>query len=69
MEKKLLYKMIRNGFIQYNHLAESVPLSEEDYEELYKEIHERMKREPESDLHEIVQDIIYDYLTEKGSPW
>ncbi|MFC3882815.1 YqzH family protein [Bacillus songklensis] len=69
MEKKLIYKMIRNCFIQYNHLSESIPLSEKDYEDLYAKINKRSAQEPDSDLHEIVQDIVYDYLTEEGSPW
>lgn len=69
MNKKLIYKMIRNGFLQYNHLAESLPLTEADYEELFDEVRKRMSQDAASDLHEIVQDIIYDYLTEKGSPW
>jgi hypothetical protein len=69
VDKKLIYKMIRNSFLQYNHLAESIPLTEEDYEELFEEVHKRMDQDIESNLHEIVQDIIYDYLTEKGSPW
>lgn len=61
--------MIRNSFLQYSHLAESLPLTEPDYEEMFHIVSQRMENEAETDLHDIIQDIVYDYLTEKGTPW
>jgi hypothetical protein len=69
VNKKLIFKMIQKGFVQYNHPPESLPLTEQDYEELFEAVCSRVQNEAESDLHDIIQDLVYDYLTEKGAPW
>ncbi len=62
MEKQLIEKMIRNCLYQYQHTEDSVPLSKKDYEELYKQILALYKMD-NVDLHEVVQDVVYEYLT------
>ncbi|MFZ3588514.1 YqzH family protein [Bacillus sp. DJP31] len=62
MEKPFIEKMIRNCLYQYQHTVDSVPLSKNDYEELYEQILVLYKQDNE-DLHEIVQDVVYEYLT------
>ncbi|WP_404442898.1 hypothetical protein LG307_13645 [Sutcliffiella horikoshii] len=63
MERNLVKKMIRNCFIQYQHDWESVPLSEEEYEKMAEEIKELIANDPESDVYEVVQDAVYEYLS------
>ncbi|MFE7060841.1 YqzH family protein [Sutcliffiella sp. NPDC057660] len=63
MENKLLRKMIRNCFIQYQHDLESVPLSEEDYIRMTAEITEILQTE-ETDVFEVVNDVVYEYLSQ-----
>lgn len=63
MERNLVKKMIRNCFIQYQHDWESVPLSEEEYEKMAEEIKELIANDPESDVFEVVQDAVYEYLS------
>lgn len=57
-------KMIRNCFIQYQHDLESVPLSEEDYIRMTAEITEILQREDDSDVFEVVNDVVYEYLSQ-----
>lgn len=58
MEKKLIYKMLRQCFQQYEHEA-----SEEDYEKLYERIVEEQAQEDQVPLFELINDAVYEYLT------
>jgi hypothetical protein len=58
MEKKLIYKMIRQCFQQYEHEA-----SEEDYQKLYDRIIEKKTQEEPITLYELINDVVYEYLT------
>lgn len=58
MEKNLIYKMIRQCFQQYEHEA-----SEADYEKLYEQIVEEQAREDQVPLFELINDVVYEYLT------
>jgi ATP-dependent RNA circularization protein (DNA/RNA ligase family) len=58
MEKKLIYKMIRQCFQQYEHEA-----SEADYEKLYERILEELGEEEQIPLYELINDVVYEYLT------
>ncbi|WP_442594719.1 YqzH family protein [Neobacillus sp. D3-1R] len=62
MDKKFIVKMIQNSFKQYHHDLESIPLGTEDYERLYQQIIQ-LKQETDADLHDIVNDVIYEFLT------
>lgn len=63
MEKKFIYKMIRNCLKQYYSESESLPLNDADLELLYKKMMEIKKEEPHTDLHEVVNDLVYEFLT------
>ncbi|WP_078379941.1 YqzH family protein [Sutcliffiella halmapala] len=64
MEKKLLKKMIRNGFIQYRHDPESVPLSDDDYERLVGEVAEKLNEDTTAEVFEVINDVVYEYLSQ-----
>ncbi|MBM6617408.1 YqzH family protein [Bacillus suaedaesalsae] len=63
MDKIFIEKMIRNCLYQYQHTIDSVPLSKEDYTELYERIMDIHKQD-QTDLNEIIQDVVYEYLTQ-----
>ncbi|MCA1030631.1 hypothetical protein LCL95_06185 [Bacillus timonensis] len=63
MDEKLLQKMIRNCFYQYNHDLSSVPLTQRDYEELYRRIKEELAIHASEDLHDIINNVVYEFLT------
>jgi YqzH-like protein len=60
---ELLKKMIRNCFLQYQHDAESIPLTEEEYKHLCQKIIKAKEQVRDSDIYELVQDVVYEYLT------
>ncbi|MED4223723.1 YqzH family protein [Neobacillus cucumis] len=62
MEKKLVIKMINNCFKQY-YETDSIPISEQELEQLINRILQWKEDEPAADLYEIVNDVIYEYLT------
>ncbi|WP_246942440.1 YqzH family protein [Bacillus pinisoli] len=62
MEKTLIEKMIRNSLYQYRHTIDSIPLAKRDYDYLYERIL-KIYLNGEEDLHEIVEDVVYEYLT------
>jgi hypothetical protein len=55
--------MIRNCLYQYQHTIDSVPLSQRDYDELFERVVMTYNRE-KIDINEIVQDVVYEYLTQ-----
>lgn len=59
LDLKLIEKMIRNAFIQYEH----TPLTEQQYIELAKQVQKNIQVDATSDLFEIVQDVVYEYLS------
>ncbi|MBO9129759.1 YqzH family protein [Bacillus sp. 165] len=63
MDETFVRKMIRNCFYQYNHTEESVPLSDKDYEVLFTKILALHRQSAETELHEIIEDVVYEYLT------
>lgn len=63
MERKLVYKMIRSSMKQYYHGDESFPLTEKDYEDLYKRVVAIKRSAEETELHEVIQDVVYEFLT------
>ncbi|MDR6998639.1 YqzH family protein [Neobacillus niacini] len=63
MDKKLIIKMIRNCFKQYNAEADSLPMNEKELEELYHQVLRTKTLEPEADLYEVVNDTVYEFLT------
>ncbi|MDP4083759.1 MAG: YqzH family protein [Bacillota bacterium] len=63
MNKKLVYKMIRNCFKQYYSELDSWPIDEEELEALYKKILQFKVEEPHANLHEVINDMVYEFLT------
>lgn len=63
MEKKLVKKMIMNCFKQY-YEAEAIPVSESDMEELIERILLTIDEEPEADLYEVINDKVYEFLSD-----
>jgi hypothetical protein len=61
MEKKFLFKMLRNSFLQYGRDLEIDPLSNDDYIKIIEKISEEKKKDTE--WYEVVEDIVYGYLT------
>lgn len=63
MEKKLVVKMIRNCFKQY-YEADSLPIGEQDLEELTRRVFQIKEEEPTADLFEVVNDAVYEFLAD-----
>lgn len=61
MDKKLILKMVQKCFVQYRH-DESLPFGEAEFEEIYEKIVELKSEDPEADLHEIINDMVYEFL-------
>jgi hypothetical protein len=62
MEKKLIKKMIMNCFKQY-YEADTIPLNDKEMEELIGEILKIKEDEPAADLYEVINDRVYDFLS------
>jgi len=62
MEKKLIKKMILNCFKQY-YEADPIPLNEKDMENLIEEILRDKKRRTYTDLYEVINDRVYEFLS------
>lgn len=63
MEKKLILKMIENSLKQYYRENEIFPLSAQDYEELYKKVLITRTIYAETELYEVIHDVVYEYIT------
>lgn len=61
MDKKLIRKMVQKCFVQYRHEG-SLPFGEAEFEEIYEKIVELKSDEPETDLHDIINDVVYEFL-------
>ena len=59
MDIKLIEKMIRNAFIQYEH----TPLTEQQYIQLAEQVQATIQTDASSHPFEIVQDVVYEYLS------
>jgi hypothetical protein len=62
MEKQLILKMIRKSMKPYEHEDTPFILTEKGWNELYEKVQQRQK-DADSDLHEIIEDIVYEYVT------
>jgi hypothetical protein len=63
VEKKLISKMIQNCFKQYYSDADTLPLNSEDMDMLCNQILKIKSEEPGVDLYEVVNDRVYEFLT------
>lgn len=55
--------MIKNCFKQY-YKGNSTPIGDRDLEELVEKILQTKKEEPGTNLYEVVNDTVYEYLAE-----
>jgi YqzH-like protein len=62
MEEKLVRKMIKNCLKQY-YADEAQPLGELDIARLCEQIYRQKDADPEARLHDIVNDVVYEFLT------
>ncbi|MFX3658992.1 MAG: YqzH family protein [Ectobacillus sp.] len=62
MNEKLLRKMIRNCFYQYQYSEDTIPLSEEEYRQLIAQI-KKLQTQQDAALYELIEDTVYEYIT------
>jgi hypothetical protein len=62
MENKLVVKMIKNCFKQYCE-ADFLPINEQDLDVLTNRIIQVKEEDPTVDLYEVVNDLVYEFLT------
>ncbi|WP_369902722.1 YqzH family protein [Bacillus manliponensis] len=60
MNEKLIQKMLKKSFRQY----QCTPSSEEDYHTLITRIQETIRTTSNIDVHEAIEDIVYEYVTQ-----
>ncbi len=63
MDRKLICKMIQNCFKQYYSETDTLPVNKEDMEMLCDEIVKIKSEEPNVDLYELVNDTVYEFIT------
>ena len=64
MDRTFIFKMIQSCLKQYN---ESISINSVEFAEMYDKINVIKKEEVESELHDIVDDVVYGYIT--NSPY
>ena len=64
MDRTFIFKMIQSCLKQYN---ESISINSVEYAEMYDKINVIKKEEAESELYDIVNDVVYGYIT--NSPY
>ncbi|WP_027407686.1 YqzH family protein [Anoxybacteroides tepidamans] len=63
MNEKWLKKFVRNCLLQYGRDVDEFPFTESEWADLSHKIILEKQKQPNSDLYEIVHDILYEYLT------
>jgi len=61
MNEKLIEKMLIKSFRQY----QCKPISKEDQETLIQSVQTTIGSEPDIDVYEAIEDIVYEYITGK----
>lgn len=64
MNKNFIQKMIRNCLKQYDSDAETLPIASPEMEKLCRQIAEQIAADPEVELFEVINDAVYEFLTE-----
>lgn len=65
VDKKLLIKMIQQCFKQYGYDEESIPLTNKEYDGLCTRILHKLEIEPEIELYEWINDLVYEFITDE----
>jgi hypothetical protein len=63
LDKKWIRKMVEKCFRQYSTEEELLTLTPEELEDIERKIIEMKAKEPNIDLYEIVNDVVYEYMT------
>ncbi|MBU8879241.1 hypothetical protein BGM26_09625 [Bacillus sp. FJAT-29790] len=63
MDRKLIFKMVENCLKQYNQNG-LFSADSKEYDEIYHKILALKSKEKESTLHDIVNDVVYGFLTD-----
>ncbi|GMO00480.1 hypothetical protein PthstB1num2_25190 [Parageobacillus thermoglucosidasius] len=63
MDEKWLTKLIRNCLRQYGYDAESLPLTDLEWKQLREKILSAKTTDEKMDMYEIVNDVVYEYIT------
>uniref|UniRef100_C5D422 YqzH-like protein n=1 Tax=Geobacillus sp. (strain WCH70) TaxID=471223 RepID=C5D422_GEOSW len=63
MDEKWIKKLIRNCFLQYGHDTESLFLHDFEWKQLCEKILLEKTNHEDMDMYEIVNDVIYEYIT------
>lgn len=63
MDEKWLAKLVRNCLLQYGYDTESFPLNDSEWRQLREKILSAKTNDEEMDMYEIVNDVIYEYIT------
>ncbi|MCM3571764.1 YqzH family protein [Mesobacillus subterraneus] len=61
MDKELIRKMVQRCFVQYRHDG-SLPFGEVEFNEIYRKIVDQKNAEPDADLHDLINDAVYEFL-------
>lgn len=64
MDNKLIFKMVQNCLKQYNEDGNSISLHSKEFENIYHKIISIKDSEKENDLHDIINDVVYGYITD-----
>ncbi|WP_332249049.1 YqzH family protein [Bacillus sp. J33] len=59
-----MFKMVQNCLKQYNEDSDSITFESREFAEILNKIIEAKNNDADSDLHEIVNDAVYGYITD-----
>ncbi|OZM58677.1 hypothetical protein CIB95_03660 [Lottiidibacillus patelloidae] len=63
MNEKFLYKKVQQCFLNYNHDLDVMPFPKKDYEIIAQQINDYVNEHKKADLHVIIHDVVYEYLS------
>ncbi|MBN6888328.1 YqzH-like protein [Cytobacillus horneckiae] len=64
MDQRLIYKMVQNCLKQYMEDPSSLKMDSDAFAEIYEKIKTSQNEDLDSDLNEIIDDVVYGYVTD-----
>ncbi|NRG44462.1 hypothetical protein HRF87_06755 [Bacillus sp. CRN 9] len=64
MDKRLIYKMVQKCLKQYMEEPSSLKMDSDAFTEIYIKIKTNQNEDLDSDLNEIIDDVVYGYVTD-----
>lgn len=64
MDKRLIYKMVQKCLKQYMEEPSSLKMDSDAFAEIYIKIKTSQNEDLDSDLNEIIDDVVYGYVTD-----